>query len=769
LFFPHPVMYLCQRCVMKGKKMSEQEIIFTPKVKKILLFGSIFVIAAVIAVNCILYLPRPREIISGLLETILRKAVKDSWITALVDVANGFIPLCLVLLFTVSAKNRTIDIKHLLKNRIFQISSTVFILFPFVIGQRENPIIIFQTIFAAIILSGTFILFFLNLYAKQRKIYDAFIKTLLFYSLFVVFTVEILSFFRILNFGMILLFWLLFSGVQLFVYLSKNRQIKISLPNTINFNFEARVLLSILAITFFIAAVYPPNNSDSMAYHIPRIEHWIQNENVQHYETSILRQTKSAPFPEFVIMQGRILSGGDSLMNLVQWFAFIFSLVIIYRILNMFGVDKKSRIYGVLFFAAMPMAILQASTTQTDLVETLFILIIAERFLAWKREYNVFAAFEFGIALGLAALAKGTAYPLALTFVAAFAIISLKHFRQRITGAILAAFVALSINFPHYSRNYTAYGEPFGKSDNTVSDFRLNGFLASFPYHIYVNGVIPVTGNLFSNMSNKYYEVLGIDTQRVFPYGNPEPNGIKSLIYFFHEDETKNPIQMLIIIVLGVLLTVNKKYQRYRFYTAMVIITGLVFIYCIPWQPWITRLQLPIFALSAPMFGIWRFQTKQKKFANIILIFMAFVAALPLTLNAPRPYIKGLYSDRYKLIFSHRETFYKNYKGAVSAIDNLKIKNLGIIIENYCWEYPLFAYNWNNPMPKITHILSENLDSIDENIDALFVLERSIPKIEEITGKKPRRREPIVLTRDNETWKIIYSSYIQEESGRNSE
>jgi hypothetical protein len=650
-----------------------------------------------------------------------------------------------------AVKNKKIDITNLLKNRIFQISGVVFILFPFVIGQRENPVIIFQTIFASVILLSTFALSFLNLYAKTKKIYEAFIKTLLFYSMFIVFTTEILGFFKILKFGVILTVWLLFLCFQLYVYLSKNKLMEFGFPKAITFNFETSVLLLILAITFFVAAIYPPNNYDSMTYHIPRIEHWIQNENVEHYETSNLRQTMAAPFAEFVIMHGRILSGGNSLMNLVQWFAFIFSLAVIYRILNMFGINKKYSIYGILFFATTPMAILQAYSTQTDLVEALFILIIAERFLTWKKEYNIFTASEFGIALGLAVLTKGTAYPLALTFVVVFALISLKHFKQRIIGAVLAALIAFSINFPHYSRNYIAYGEPLGKLAGTVGDFKLNSFLASFPFHIYINCGVPMSNNLFSKISNKYYEILGIDTSKVFYYGNPKSNSIKNFVTF-NEDIAKNPVQMLIVLILGIVLITNEKYKSYRFYSVMAVSAWFVFVYCLPLQPWVTRLQLPLFALSAPMFGFWCFQTRRKKLANIILVIIVFVSVFPLAQNKSRHIFKTLYTSRYKLIIKD-----ENYKNAVSEIDNLKIKNLGIIIGDNTREYPLFAYNWKNPTPKITHILSNELKQLNENTDALFVLERSIPEIDSIIGRKPQRDEPFVLKRDNNKWKIVYS------------
>ena len=58
----------------------------------------------------------------------------------------------------------------------------------------------------------------------------------------------------------------------------------------------------ILIITFFTALIYPPNSPDSLSYHMPRVMHWIQNNNVEYYPTSIPRQLFVSPFSEFVIL-----------------------------------------------------------------------------------------------------------------------------------------------------------------------------------------------------------------------------------------------------------------------------------------------------------------------------------------------------------------------------------------------------------------------------------------------------------------------------------
>ena len=52
------------------------------------------------------------------------------------------------------------------------------------------------------------------------------------------------------------------------------------------------LLLGIVALTA------PPNTWDSMTYHMPRVEHWIENRNVEPYPTHILRQLSLGPGAE---------------------------------------------------------------------------------------------------------------------------------------------------------------------------------------------------------------------------------------------------------------------------------------------------------------------------------------------------------------------------------------------------------------------------------------------------------------------------------------
>ncbi|MCS6290218.1 MAG: hypothetical protein H8K10_14785 [Nitrospira sp.] len=59
----------------------------------------------------------------------------------------------------------------------------------------------------------------------------------------------------------------------------------------------------IVIATGVIALIAPPNNWDSMTYHMSRVEHWRANGSVIHYPTNVVWQIYLNPWAEFAIFQ----------------------------------------------------------------------------------------------------------------------------------------------------------------------------------------------------------------------------------------------------------------------------------------------------------------------------------------------------------------------------------------------------------------------------------------------------------------------------------
>ncbi|MDR1089528.1 MAG: glycosyltransferase family 39 protein, partial [Prevotella sp.] len=285
------------------------------------------------------------------------------------------------------------------------------------------------------------------------------------------------------------------------------------------------------------------------------------------------------------MLYGRILSGNDWLMTLVQWFAFLGTIICISKIAAHLGLNEKMQRVAAVFFATLPMAILQASSTQNDLVETFWIVCLAERLLAWNKEGNARYSLEFGLALGLAILTKGTAYPIAFPLVLFFAVKSVVHYKKRLAWSICAAAVCLALNMPHYIRNYNYFGNPIEANSATVSSFTINSFFVSSFSNIYSNIPAPLPKSL------ELKEELNTFGKEIYPYGSPEIYSLKNWkdsdyggIISFYEDKAVNTIHFLLLASSIIFLVSNKKAKKK--YALIVLASWAMFFFCIPWQPW---------------------------------------------------------------------------------------------------------------------------------------------------------------------------------------
>jgi hypothetical protein len=202
-------------------------------------------------------------------------------------------------------------------------------------------------------------------------------------------------------------------------------------------------------------------------------------------------------------------------------------------------------------------------------------------------------------------------------------------------------------------------------------------------------------------------------------------------------------------------------HKKSNIYALLVIASWCIFAYCIPWQPWITRLQLPLFALSAPVFSM-AFEKRDRLRKASVLLLISF-AILPLMLNRTRPILpipritsaKTIWNtSRDDLVFIDRHSD-GTYSDACAAVVQANTQNLGIIIGADSWEYPLWHYIRKNSDHKIaiTHVKGE---AIDSNIDALFILSHSLTNP---ISMSLNQDIPLVLKRNIKNqadWEIIY-------------
>lgn len=262
----------------------------------------------------------------------------------------------------------------------------------------------------------------------------------------------------------ILGFWLLYCCVSGCLLLPRMRKISFR-PN---FSLPGLFFAFVLAITLFLALAYAPNYSDSLAYHLPRIMHWLQNGSLAPYPTSIDRQIGMAPLNAWIHLQSMAIGQNDWFVNLPQWLAFAGLLPGVMRLAAQLGYGRKQGLIAAFFFCTLPIAIMQSGNSESCLIVTFWLCVFVSTFLDWWRAPGWRDSILLGASLGFAILAKGVAYPVALPFIACVAYKCLVHFRRNFLYGLLAAAIIVGLNVSHLYRNYTATDSVLASSERNI-------------------------------------------------------------------------------------------------------------------------------------------------------------------------------------------------------------------------------------------------------------------------------------------------------------
>ncbi|MGH9367014.1 MAG: ArnT family glycosyltransferase [Thermoanaerobaculia bacterium] len=428
---------------------------------------------------------------------------------------------------------------------------------------------------------------------------------------------------------------------------------------------ELLLLVGVAAVALLVgltAWASAPNNWDSLTYHLPRVRHWIQDRSLANYPTSILRQLTLSPGAEVLLVHLRLLAGSDRLWNLLQWAAWIGCVVAASGIAERLGGGRTARIAASVFAATLPLAILQGSSTQNDLVLAFWLLTLVSFLLrALDRDSDWSGALLGGGSLALAVLTKATAYPFALPFLVWFAI---SLFRRRgLRAAVplaLGAGIVLLANAGQWVRNQALFGSPLGTDYGTVNEARTPAILVS---NLARNAALHLFGP--SDGWNRSVEgsvaalhrLLGVgvndprSTWRGAEFQVPaglsragRPDAEEALFAMFHDGRAGNPIHLLLLVSAGTLVLARKRLRPSPTsgpYLAATAAGALLFCLVLRWQPWNARLQLPLFLLGAPLAGVALSGERRPKWARRGLLLLLLLALPWALVNATRPLLGG--------------------------------------------------------------------------------------------------------------------------------
>jgi len=296
-------------------------------------------------------------------------------------------------------------------------------------------------------------------------------------------------------------------------------------------------------------------------------------------------------------------------------------------IVSLIAADKKTQLIAFFVAATIPMLILQSETEQNDLVDTFFISAVFLHFLLDIREGRKTTIIWAGLAIGQAVLTKGTAYIFLMPICIWWGLNRLiEVYQKRFLFSKLVFQILILVVFylgnilTFYARNYEYIGSPLGVSKMLYDCYNNES-------HSFADIVSVISRNIGIHFAvpglSKVTEVSLLwfhDHILNKPLNNPATSWTGFNLPIF--DRTQDDVSCflhLILIILTSTYIIRKGNAMSRILLMIIGFCFLTFCYVVKFQIWHSRLQLPIFLLSAPLITIYLNQFKFKYRAFILL------------------------------------------------------------------------------------------------------------------------------------------------------
>jgi hypothetical protein len=428
-------------------------------------------------------------------------------------------------------------------------------------------------------------------------------------------------------------------------------------------------IVAIFGVLAVVAWLYLPANTDSLVYHLARVEHWIQNRSIAPFATHYLGQIELSPLAEYNLAHIHLLTGGDQFDAFVQWTAALVSVIAVSELARLLGAPRTAQVTASVICATIPSGILLATSTENDYfaAATGIGLLVVLASLSFERRWSR-QAVAAGCAAGLGYMAKGTIPTMlgpATLILVCVAVFRYRRAEQRQARTLLrpiaawcavAAVGTLAVAGPFLVQNIQLFGSPIGPvSRSTVSSSLTPNAAAS---NVIRNAALNFqigngTSGLDTYVSMVALGVLG----RAYTSLDVSPGDWRYTLTqdrgtFTVRDHTfdnrlgdfgANPWHVILLICTIFVLLVGVLRRSSNLRVAFALAVGLsvgyfLFTGTARWSNFNVRYALPLFVAWCPLIaiGLTRFPRWVGRFVLMALV----VACLPQLLdNAARPLV----------------------------------------------------------------------------------------------------------------------------------
>ena len=543
---------------------------------------------------------------------------------------------------------------------------------------------------------------------------EAFLRGVVYFGAFAVIGTEALGLIRgVTRPGLALLWFIPVCLLAARLMRQARRGPRLRLPSIpLSWSGPEWVLLLILAVfltgTGLVAYLAPPNNWDSLTYHMARVAHWAQAGSLNHYATGIERQNLMPPGAEIGMLHAYVLGAGDRLANFPQWSAMVAGLIGAAAIARLLGASRVGQLATAVFAATLPMGIGQATSTMTDYVVAIWVVCVAFETTSIAIQGNPGPAeiVPLALAAGLAVLTKPTAFAYLVPFalIVAFVIFRRRGIFGLLGSSVVATALVLTVNGGYFGRNLLTYGSllgPRGKLETHTN--------AIFNWKVVASNLIrnaslhagtpwePVNEVVFRGVIWTHLRLgIGLTDPRTtihegFQVAKPEPD----------ENRSGNPVHAVAAVVALFLLclAVLRGDREARLPLLSLLLAASSFLILssmIKFSVFASRYHLPFFVLIAAPVGYLAGRWRSSWIVAGLAIGMALTSSSWLFRLDQRPLLKD--KNGYSVATSPRESMYfptgyfieDVYRQMVDRIESASCSSVGIALGGDAPEYPLW-------------------------------------------------------------------------------
>ena len=500
--------------------------------------------------------------------------------------------------------------------------------------------------------------------------------------------------------------WLLVAAAALVVVRRRGAQAAAPREPGETFPFAALgAVAALLAITGFVAFVAAPNSFDGLTYHMMRPERWIQQGSLEPFPTHDTRQLFMPSWPEYAILQLRLLSGHDRFANLVQWTGFVGSIGGAAMLARALGGGRVASIGAAVLVTTLPLAVAQSTGTQTDVVAAWWaVTACAFGYRLVSRPVRRSDAVLAGLSLGLAAATKQTAFVFAVLGILPAAWLLVRQGERRMVAGWLATsgLAVVLLAGPQLFRNWRVFGNVRG--DPAVVSAVAMGTRA--PNQVAANMLRNLAvhfGTPWSGLNEAAARAAG-GASRAIGANPSDPRTtwappFAAVPWTTHEELAGNPLHLLVILAGATAVMVSGKDVRRRLFLGALVAGFVTYCTLFKWQIYSGRLHTPLFVMALGLVAVEL--ERLKPVARRLLLGLLFLAVLPTALVnytrplvavpriTPRPGILAV--PRNFHYFMYMPHLGRGYRDVALRIAGTTCTDVGVRAWPDAWEYAVLA------------------------------------------------------------------------------